>query len=131
VDMNNFGPRFGFAYSLTPKTVLRGGYGMFFSGQAFNSSFLAEIGVFNAATPFVGTIDSGATPFSTLANPFPQGLRQPIGSSAGLLAQAGDSLSFFDDHRVSPYNQQWQFSVQRQLPSHIVAEAAYVGMLSL
>ncbi|HTM49031.1 MAG TPA: carboxypeptidase regulatory-like domain-containing protein [Bryobacteraceae bacterium] len=131
VDGNNFGPRFGFAYSLTSRTVLRGGYGMFFSGQTFNTSFLPEIGVFNATTPFVGTTDGGATPFSTLANPFPQGLRQPIGASAGLLAQAGDTLSYFDDHRVSPYNQQWQFSVQRQLPSQIVAEAAYIGMLTL
>src|SRR5207248_1938503 len=33
--------------------------------------------------------------------------------------------------RVSPYNQQWQFSLQRQLPSSIVVEAAYVGMLTL
>jgi hypothetical protein len=77
VDANNFGPRFGFAFSVTPKTVLRGGYGMFFSGQAFNTGFLADVGVFNATTPFVGTIDSGATPFSTLANPFPEGFRQP------------------------------------------------------
>jgi len=131
VDKNNFGPRFGFAFSVTPKTVLRGGYGMFYSGQAFNTGFLADVGVFNAATPFVGTIDSGATPFSTLANPFPEGLRQPIGASAGLTAQLGDALSFFDERRLSPYNQQWQFSIQRQLPSQIAAEAAYVGMLSL
>jgi hypothetical protein len=131
VDANNFGPRFGFAFSATQKTVLRGGYGMFFSGQAFNTGFLADVGVFNATTPFVGTIDSGATPYATLANPFPEGFRQPVGASAGLLAQVGDAISFFDDRRVSPYNQQWQFSVQRQLPSQIVAEAAYVGMLSL
>ena len=131
VDRNNFGPRFGFAFSLMPKTVLRGGYGMFFSGQAFNTGFLADVGVFNATTPFVGTNDGGATPFSTFANPFPAGVRGPIGSAAGLLAQAGDALSFFDDHRVSPYNQQWQFSVQQQLPAQTVAEAAYVGMLTL
>lgn len=131
VDKNNFGPRFGFAYSLLPKTVLRGGYGMFFSGQAFNTGFLADVGVFNATTPFVGSIDNGATPFATLANPFPSGLRQPIGPSAGLMAQTGDSISFFDERRVSPYNQQWQFSVQHELPSQVVVEAAYVGMHSL
>jgi hypothetical protein len=131
VDKNNFGPRFGFAFSLTPSMVLRGGYGMFFSGQAFNTGFLADVGVFNATTPFVGTVDNGATPFATLANPFPEGFREPVGAAAGLMAQVGDSLSFFDDRRVSPYNQQWQISLQKQLPSQIVAEAAYVGMLSL
>jgi hypothetical protein len=130
-DGNNFGPRFGFAFSLNPKTVLRAGYGMFFSGQAFNTGFLADIGVFNATTPFVGTIDNGATPFATLANPFPVGLRAPVGASAGLQAQIGDAIAFFDEHRVSPYNQQWQVSLQRQLPSRTVVEAAYVGMLSL
>lgn len=131
LDGNNLGPRIGFALGTGTKTVWRGGYGMFFSGQAFNTGFLADVGVFNAATPFVGTNDGGATPFRTLANPFPEGLRQPIGASLGLLAQVGDGVSFFDERRVSPYNQQWQISVQRQLPLRIVAEAAYTGMLSL
>ncbi|MBM3739429.1 MAG: carboxypeptidase regulatory-like domain-containing protein [Acidobacteria bacterium] len=131
IDGNNFGPRFGFAFSLNPKTVVRGGYGTFFSGQAFNTGFLADVGVFNATTPYVGTVDNGATPFTTLANPFPQGFRGPVGAAAGTGAQLGDAIAFFDERRVSPYNQQWQFSVQRQLPSQILAEAAYVGMLSL
>ena len=33
-DQNLFMPRIGFAYSLTPKTVIRGGYGMFFDALA-------------------------------------------------------------------------------------------------
>jgi len=131
VDGNNFGPRFGFAFSLNPKTVLRGGYGMFYSGQAFNTGFLADVGVFNAVTPFVGSIDNGATPFASFTNPFPTGLRTPLGASAGLMAQTGDAVSFFDGRRRSPYNQQWQFSIQREMPSQLLLEAAYVGMLSL
>jgi hypothetical protein len=131
VDGNNFGPRFGFAFSLFPKTVIRGGYGSFFSGQAYNTGFLGDVGVFNATTPYVGTIDNGATPFSTLTNPFPTGLQSPVGAAAGVLAQIGDSLTFLDDRRVSPYNQQWQFSLQHELPSQLVVEAAYVGMSSL
>ncbi len=131
LDRNNFGPRFGFAYSVNSKTVLRGGYGMFYSGQSFNTGFLADVGVFNTTTPFVASIDNGATPYSTLANPFPEGFRKPLGASAGLMAQVGDSLSFFDERRVSPYNQQWQLSVQREIPGQILIETAYVGMLSL
>ncbi len=131
VDRNNFGPRFGFAYSVTNRTVVRGGYGLFFSAQSYNSDFLGQVAAFNANTPYVGTTDNGATPFTTLANPFPAGFREPVGSSAGLTAQLGDSLSFFDQGRVSPYNQQWQVSVQRELPSQAVFEIAYLGMLSL
>ena len=47
------------------------------------------------------------------------------------MAQVGDSVSFFDGRRVSPSNQQWQFSLQHELPSQVLVEAAYVGMHSI
>ena len=131
LDKNNFGPRFGFAVSVAPKTVLRGGYGLFYSAASFNTSYMGDVGVFNTTTSVTGSLDNGATPYATLANPFPAGLRQAVGSSVGLMAQAGDSVSFLDSARVSPYSQQWQFGIQHELPSQILVEAAYVGMLSL
>jgi hypothetical protein len=127
-DKNNFGPRVGFAYSPASKTVVRGGYGIFYSTIALSTGFFGAVNVFNAVTPYVGSIDNGATIATTLANPFPAGLIQPVGTSAGLLAQAGDSLSFFDDKRVNPYNQQWQLSIQQQLPARFLFEIAYMGM---
>lgn len=131
IDWNNFGPRFGFAYQPFARTVVRGGYGLFYSGQSFNTGFLGSVGAFDASTPYLGSLDGGATPYTSLANPFPTGLRQPIGSDIGVMAQLGDSLSFFDDRRVSPYNQQWQLSIQRELPGALLFEVAYIGMLSL
>jgi hypothetical protein len=130
-DGNNFGPRVGFALSLTDRTVIRGGFGLFYSSQTYNSGFLGEVGAFNSVTPYVGTIDNGATIATTINNPFPNGLQQPVGSSVGLLAQVGNSLSYYDRNRVSPYNEQWQFSIQRELPSQILLDVAYLGMLSL
>ncbi|MBI4908752.1 MAG: TonB-dependent receptor [Acidobacteria bacterium] len=130
-DRNNFGPRFGFAYQLLPKTVIRGGYGLFYSTIALNTSFFGTLNVFNAQTSFVGSSDGGATALTTLANPFPTGLQQPIGTSVGLMAQVGDALAFFDDKRLNPYNQQWQFAIQRELPSQMVLEVAYMGMHSI
>ncbi len=130
-DKNNFGPRIGFAYNVLPKTVIRGGYGMFYSTISLNTSFFGAVNTFNAQTNFAGTNDNGATPFNTLGNPYPAGLVQAIGSSAGLLSQAGDALTIFDEKRLNPYSQQWQFSVQRELPFQMVAEAAYMGMHSL
>ncbi|MEK7404973.1 MAG: TonB-dependent receptor [Acidobacteriota bacterium] len=131
IDRNNFGPRIGFAFSATPRTVIRAGWGVFYSLISMNTSFFGSLGVFNAVTPYVGTIDNGATPFTTLADPFPAGLRAPEGSAVGLMAQVGDSLSLFDDRRVSPYNHQWQLSLQRELPARTLLEVAYVGMHSL
>ena len=46
-----------------------------------------------------------------------------VGSWAGAMAQVGDSLSFVNPKRLNPHNQQWQLSVQRQLPSQVVVEA--------
>ncbi|MBL8227989.1 MAG: TonB-dependent receptor [Bryobacterales bacterium] len=130
-DRNNFGPRVGFAYSPFRRTVIRGGYGMFYTTVSLNTGFFGALNVFNAQTSFVGTLDNGATPFTTVSNPYPSGLQRPIGSSVGLLAQIGDTLAFFDDRRVNPYNQQWQFSVQQELPASILFEVAYMGMHSL
>jgi hypothetical protein len=130
IDWNNLAPRVGFAFNLTSKTVLRGGYGLFYSAQSYNTGFLGEVGVFNANTAYVGSIDNGATIFTTLANPFPSGLNRPVGSEAGLLAVVGDSLTYLDPKRVSPYAQQWQVSAQRELPARILLEAAYLGMTS-
>ncbi|MFB3905063.1 MAG: carboxypeptidase regulatory-like domain-containing protein [Acidobacteriota bacterium] len=131
LDGNNSGPRFGFAYSYNDKTVIRGGYGLFYSAHTYQTSFDGNIATFNANTSYVGTTDSGGTPFTTLANPFPNGMREVQGALLGLAARYGDSLTFFDPNFVNPYNQQWQLSVQRQLPFDTVLEVAYAGMLSL
>jgi hypothetical protein len=101
---------------------------MFYSTIALGTGFFGALNVFNAVTPYVGSTDNGATIATTLANPFPAGLIQPVGTPVGLLAQIGDTLSFFDDKRVNPYNQQWQLSVQQQLPARLLFEIAYMGM---
>jgi hypothetical protein len=132
LDTNNFAPRFGFAWSLNSKTVVRGGYGLFYSSQAFNEGGnLGAVASFNAVTSYKASADGNATPFTTLANPFPAGLVTPVGTSLGLETQYGDSLTYGTQNRVNPYNQQWQFSVQRELPDSVVVEGAYMGMLSL
>lgn len=131
IDGNNFGPRFGFAWNVAPKTVLRGGYALFYSGQTYNQDLEGAVGAFNANTSYVASIDSNATLFTTIENPFPNGLQKQLGASVGLMAQAGSSLEFSDINRVSPYNQQWQVGVQRELPGQVLAEVAYLGMLSV
>ncbi|MCX6631453.1 MAG: TonB-dependent receptor, partial [Candidatus Solibacter sp.] len=71
LDSNNFGPRFGFAWSLNSRTVVRGGFGMFFSSPTYNDDFNGAASSFNTTTSYVGSVDSNATPYTTIANPFP------------------------------------------------------------
>jgi hypothetical protein len=47
------------------------------------------------------------------------------------MAQVGNALNIWAPNRVNPYNLQWQFDIQRELPSKILAEIGYVGMHSL
>jgi hypothetical protein len=82
-DINNWQPRLGAAYQLTDRTVLRGGWGMFYLPQA---NFGGTLG-FGIQTPFIATLGGGAqgfTPATTLSNPFPNGILQPTGASSGL-----------------------------------------------
>jgi hypothetical protein len=130
IDPNNFGPRVGATYHLTPKTVVRGGYGLFYAPIVDLISNLGGVPTFSSSTPYVGSANGSATPLTTISNPFPNGIVQPLGSTPGVLAQVGNSLSFVNPDRVAPYTHQWQVSVQRELPASTIVEVAYVGMLS-
>jgi hypothetical protein len=123
---NNFMPRFGFAYTVNEKTVLRGGYGIFFDQLGLTRLQVNQTG-FNRATVLVPSIDNGETFIGTLANPFPNGIDQPLGAGLGLMTNVGQSVNFFNPKLVHPYMQRWQLSVQRQIIRDGIVEVAYVG----
>ncbi|MBM3744516.1 MAG: carboxypeptidase regulatory-like domain-containing protein [Acidobacteria bacterium] len=125
-EKNNLMPRIGLAYALTPKTVLRTGYGIFFESIGSNRSSVIQTG-FSQSTPVQATRDNGQTFLVTFANPFPEGLREPLGAAGGLTTNLGQGLSFFRGRRRQPYSQRWSIGLQRQLPLGYVAQVAYVG----
>jgi hypothetical protein len=127
LDRNNIAPRVGAAFRVTPKTVLRGGYGLFYGASTLSGE--TRLG-FSASTPFVGTINSSLTPVNTLSDPFPDGLVSPPGASQGLLTLAGQGISFVDTSRRQPFSHQYQFSVQRELPWAMLADVGYSGSQS-
>ncbi len=127
-----FGPRFGFAYAVTDKTVLRGGYGILYSEtgahrssrgccylQGFNSDNVVGL---DTSTGFPGLLPaftlSGGWPASRFpAPPF-------ISPSYGLTT--GVRTIFPGDGRPGDI-QNWTLSIQRQLPAQILLDVAYVG----
>src|ERR1035437_453427 len=64
---------------------------------------------------------------ATTANPFPNGLLAPQGSSAGLQTNLGQALTVYPLNRVQPYSQRWTFDVQRTLFKDFLLDAGYVG----
>ena len=122
----NFMPRFGFAYKLNEKTVLRGGYGIFFGFLGQRRGDVNQIGFGTNAAMNV-TTNNGITFNETLSNPFQGGLSVARGAADGAQTFLGQSVSFFNQNPLSPYNQRYELSVQRELPGGWAAELAYVG----
>ena len=79
-----FAPRLGASYQLTPKTVLRGGYGILYAPIRYDPIGTLAPG-YTAANAYVGSQDNDQTSAGWLDNPFPAGLQKPAGNSAGLL----------------------------------------------
>ena len=127
-NWNRWGPRFGFAYALNAKTVIRGGYGLFYlpgTGDGAGPANGAE--GFVASTAFVSSLDGGITPAGSLSNPYPQGVVRGPGSSLGLLTQLGQNLTSvrYDDR--SAYSQGFSFNIQRELPANFLFDIAYAS----
>ncbi len=123
-------PRLGFAYSVTPNAVLRGGYGLsWVSSEQINYSMAPFQSPVNAATTtMVTSANGGLTPLDTLSNPFPNGVIQPPGHDiARLRAFEGQSFRAPIAGQPTPYVQQWNLEVQRQFGHGFVVNAGYAG----
>ncbi len=125
-DTNNLMPRLGFAYTLDQKTVIRGGFGVYFGPLGAQRGDVIQLG-FSQRTELVPSLDNGLTFVADLNNPFPNGIQEPPGASEGLLTYVGRSARFFDESPRASRQQRWQFSVQRELPQRVLLEMAYLG----
>src|SRR3954447_21187439 len=118
-------PRLGIAYRLTNKMVLRTGFGMFagFLGERRGDVFQNG---FTQNTNMVLTNDNGLHFLTTLANPFPNGVAEPVGAAAGPQTFLGQGFTFFNPNPKIPITMRWKVSLQRQFKD-FVFETAYVG----
>jgi len=124
----NFLPRIGFAWNVLPKTVLRGGYGIYrlpaigFAGFGPVSQYAvtATFTSLDSVNPRY-QLSSGVPPYSfnVDANGFPN-----IPSS---LTSPTSSVLALDTRKRTPYNQSVQFGIQRQLGGVWIVEVDYVG----
>ncbi len=125
-EKNNVMPRIGFAYELTKKTVLRGGYGIFFNTLGVNTILPLQTG-FTQPTPIQASLDSGLTYRATTGNPFPTGLLAPQGAAGGLASNLGQALSTYYRPNLQGYAQRWSFGIQQVLPAQLAVDVSYVA----
>ena len=121
-----FMPRAGFAYSPGPKTVIRGGLGMFYGSLGVRLQDAIQTG-FNQVTNIAPTNDGGVTFAASLSNPFPLGITQPTGAALGPLTSVGNAISFFNPNPRAPRLLKYELDIQRELPLGFVVSAGYLG----
>jgi hypothetical protein len=127
---SNFMPRAGFSWLPEPKTAVRGGYGIFYDVLGPNRISANQTG-YSRTTALTPSLDNGQTFVATLANPFPNGLLEPVGSDLGLMTNVGLNVNFPYVGEVStPRTHRWSVGVQRELPWYFLIEGTYVGSFS-
>lgn len=117
VDRNNIAPRLGFAYTIDPNTVVRGGAGIYYGlNVATNFQFTGT--AFGNSHPILFSKDNFQSQFATLADPFPSGYAPPQGDKYGPLALWGfpnnNSLDTAKARNAEIY--QWNLGVQHLFP---------------
>ncbi|HEY3617054.1 MAG TPA: TonB-dependent receptor [Candidatus Sulfotelmatobacter sp.] len=131
---NGLAPRLGLAYSLTSRTLIRGGYGIFWIPDDVSFALNPINDMVNTpGTTYTGTVD-GTHPYNSISLPFPDGISPPPGRSLGnagtkqFLTRVVQSITEVNRfHHPEGYVQQWNLNVERQLPAGFFLSAAYVG----
>jgi hypothetical protein len=128
-DYTNFGPRFGFAYDVggRGKTVMRGGYSIYYP-DIFNVLYFGNTNGFSTTTTTYNPPGNNTNlPAFIFHNGLPSPPVQPLGSALGPAAFLGQAVSIDQRNQRTPMSQQWDFSIQRQLPRQWVVDVAYAG----
>ncbi len=105
-------PRFGFAYSLTPRTVIRGGYGMFYDRIQGNLIF-SQLSL---------------PPFQTTSE-FDSGNLSSPGKGQSVTTAPLGTITAIDPGLKWSYNEQFSFNLQRELIRGLFLETSYVANL--
>jgi hypothetical protein len=121
LNTTDFSPRIGITYHATPKTVVRGGFGIFYGDLGFQA--IAQTGAANPPYFFsVSNISSTGAAASemVLQNGFPSGFLNPASvKNPGAYGQASNYPMSAED--------EWNLAVERELPYNTVLTVAYIG----
>lgn len=133
-DLNNFGPRLGFAWKVlgSDRTVVRGGFGIFFA-HPFDAGVPNAVALGFSTALTINTPDNGITAPFFLRDGIKASASQPVlNDSFGSVAvgqNPNTAVTFFETNRASGYSEQFNFGIQRQLTKSVVLEVSTLGNL--
>jgi hypothetical protein len=128
-DPNDFAPRVGFSWDIrgNQKTVLRGGYGIFYS-TVFSAvaNFESTNGFASTSTGYQPPGGNTLLPAFQFSIGFPSAPLQPLGAALGPnLFALSNNAGFRESYSPTPTSQQWNLSLQQQLPGGVLLETTY------
>jgi hypothetical protein len=151
-NLSNFGPRIALSWQLLPRLVVRGGGGIYYgpSAEAVGSASLDSDGfatqttwnatdwnndpntiAYDCSNEGVCGGQGNTIMVSSLSNPFPNGLVEPISAPTGLGNNLGTTLNamLHSQRTATTYN--FNFGFEYEFPHQLVLSAAYVGSRGL
>jgi hypothetical protein len=130
-DNVNFAPRLGLAYRATPRTVIRTGFGLFFS-QIFSDLGAQVLFPGYTISQSFDNLGTGVKQPFSLSQGMPLVAVQNLKNPQATLSQFGPSIRSPERHgiragRSVAYAAEWNFGVQRELLRGLILETNYVG----
>ena len=119
-------PRGGVVFSINDKTVLRGGYGVFWSPWNYPAAGTTGWGQIGYSATTLLQQPQGV-PTISLSDPFPNGLVKATGNTRALLTGTGGDIFFVDPSKGAPRVQQFSADLQRELPGNANLSVGYTG----
>ena len=121
-----WGPRAGFSYRVNDKTMVRGGYGMYYAGVAF-SQFTGDPNLGFASNPSAPNTTNGLFPaFHLDPGSRSDRITQPpfidptVANGGGVPAVSPDGLTL-------PRFQNWSLTIERRLTKNMMLDVSYIG----
>jgi hypothetical protein len=127
----NFAPRVGFAYNVTPRTVIRSGFGVFYS-QIFSDLGGQVLFPGYTISQSFGSLGTGIPQAFSLSQGMPLVALQNLQHPQSTLSQFGptnplSASASFAEARPLPHALEWNFGLQRELSRGLIVETNYAG----